>query len=248
MANSKVITDTKEEIDLEEHIKEVLEGNVETKGDEKQKEVELNIPKSNIISDRNTSFRKESKNTVAVYPYTDENGEVLYEVLKRKGRGQPFLIRSKNEGGEIEYTLQEHTRLVPYNLPEVIQAIHDNRIIWITEGESKVEALKDLKLVGTTCAFKAPEKWNDDYSTFLKGAESIIIIQDNDLDGQRFAENTAESILEVMEDAEVAILNLSDIFSSLKEGGDIKDLIEIAGKEKVKIILESYASDFKASI
>lgn len=242
MADSKSKIDTKEEIDLEKHIEEVLNDTMDL---EQQEKIQLNIPKADIFK---SSYHREDKNTIAVYPYTDEEGNILYEVLRRTGRGQPFLIRSKNKEGDLEYKLQDNIKLVPYNLPAVKQAIQDNRIIWITEGESKADALNGLGFVATSCVFKGPEKWYEKYNNFLEGAESIIIIQDNDNDGERFAESTVETILNYMQDIELSVLKLFDLSSSLKEGGDIEDLIAIAGKENVKMTLESFASDFKASV
>lgn len=239
---------TMKELDLDTtmldnlNILDGLEDN-KTTSTEKEEKV-LNIPEVRKVT--SSSINKEDKNTVAVYPYTDENGKILYEVLRRRGSGQPYILRSYDEEGNKIYKLQDNTKLIPYNLPKVLQGIADGKIIWITEGESKVDKLSEMNIVSTTCAFKGPEKWGENYSEFLKGAKGIIIIQDNDFNGERFAENTLESIINVLDNAEVSILKLSDICSSLKDGGDIEDLIKIAGFENVKLTLETYASNFIA--
>lgn len=253
MADSKTKKDTKDEKIMEDlnldttmldnlNILDGLE-DIKTTSSEKEEKV-LNIPEVRKVT--SSSINKEDKNTVAVYPYTDENGKILYEVLRRRGSGQPYILRSYDEDGNKIYKLQDNTKLTPYNLPNVLQGIADGKIIWITEGESKADKLNEIGFVGTTCAFKGPEKWGENYSEFLKGAKSIVIIQDNDFNGERFAENTLESIMNVLDNVEVAILKLSDICSSLKEGGDIEDLIKIAGFENVKLTLETYASNFIA--
>lgn len=248
MADSRVKEEVKI-LDLEE-VKEAITkplldsevDNIEEITSVTKELIELTVPTVNKVA----ANLKEDRKTKAVYPYVDENGELLYEILRRKGDGNPYLVRSYDLKGKEMYKLPEGIKLVPYNLPEVIKAIKNKQIIWITEGESKVEDLRKLGFVGTTCAFAGPEKWNERYSEFLRGAKGIVVIQDNDFNGERFAENTLESLVNALDKEEVSILKLSDICSSLKEGGDIEDLIKVAGFENVKLTLETYANNFTA--
>jgi hypothetical protein len=181
-----------------------------------------------------------TEKTEAIYPYTDEKGKVLFEIEKRKGEGQPYYVRYKKEkDNEFEYKLPEGIEIPIYNLTFVQEAIKNERPIWITEGESKVEALKKIGIIATTVPFKSPNKWNKGYNHFLEGIKNIIVLVDNDNNSELFAEHTIEELQYLNCSVNIYKIKISDICSSIKYGGDIEDLIEIFGDEKVKITLES---------
>lgn len=223
-----------ETLDLEQD----LEGK-ETQHEDKPK---INIPRVNLID--SSKLSKEDKNIIAVYSYEDEKGELQYEIIRRDGGGEKFLVRSYTETGERKFKLLKGKKLVPYNLPQTLQAIKEGKIIWITEGESKADTLNKLGFTCTTCAFTGPEKWSDNYSKFLEGAERIIVLGDNDRNGEEFVSHTIESLSETLENVKIWPLLLTEIYSNLKLGGDIDDLIEVLGVDTVKNTLESIESNF----
>lgn len=203
----------------------------------------INIPKVNLVD--SSKLSKKDKNTIALYPYLNAEGALQYEVLRRKGLGQKFLVRSYDKDGKEVYGLQEDKKLVPYNLPKTLQAIKEGKIIWITEGESKADTLNKLGFTCTTCAFTGAQKWSDYYSKFLEGAERIIILGDNDSNGEEFVYNTATSLSETLDNVNIWPLMLTEIYSNLRLGGDIDDLIEILGVDTVKNTLESIETNFE---
>lgn len=220
-----------------------LEQDLEGKETQQEKKVEVTIPKVNLVD--SSKLSKKDKNTIAVYPYLNAEGALQYEVLRRKGLGQKFLVRSYDKNGKEVYGLQEDKKLVPYNLPKVLEAIKEEKIIWITEGESKADTLNKLGFTCTTCAFTGAEKWSDYYSNFLKGATRIIVLGDNDKNGEEFVYNTATSLSETLDNVKVWPLMLTEIYSNLKLGGDIDDLIEVLGVDTVKNTLESIETNFE---
>lgn len=220
-----------------------LEQDLEGKGTQQEKKVEVTIPKVNLVD--SSKLSKKDKNTIAVYPYLNAEGVLQYEVLRRKGLGQKFLVRSYDKNGKEVFGLQEDKKLVPYNLPRVLEAINEGKIIWITEGESKSDTLNKLGFTCTTCAFTGAEKWSDYYSKFLEGAERIIVLGDNDNNGEQFVYNTTTSLSETLDNIKVWPLMLTEIYSNLKVGGDIDDLVEVLGVDTVKNTLESIESNFE---
>ena len=243
--------DLKEEIDLNTDILEEmgrletfdLEKDLERNETQQNKKVDVTIPKLNLINSNKLS--KKDKNTIAVYSYLNAKGELQYEVLRRKGLGQKFLVRSYEKDGKEVFGLQEGKKLVPYNLPKVIEAIKEAKIILITEGESKADTLNKLGFTCTTCAFSGAEKWSDYYSKFLEGAKRIIVLGDNERDGEEFVSHTIESLQETLDNIKIWPLMLTEIYSNLKVGGDIDDLIEVLGVDTVKNTLESIETNFE---
>lgn len=213
--------------------------------DEKEnssKNVEINIPEINKMK-KETSYKK-NKHTIAVYPYKNEKGILQYEILRRTGRGEKFLVRSIDENGEEIYRLPDNMDLVPYNLQEVRRAIEENKIIWIMEGESKVDTMTKLDFISTTCAFSGPNKWAHFYNDYLEGAKVIIVVADNDLNGEKFAEHTTESLLEDLDNVIVSIIRINEICPFIKHGGDIDDLLDLVGEDTVKATLKTIESNF----
>lgn len=208
---------------------------VEEKAEIKTPQLHKVVKNENLSSD---------KNTIAKYVYRDEDGKEVFTVHKRIGRGSPYLVSHKAENGEEIFGLSEDSDLPIYNLPNVRQAISKEEVIWITEGESKADTLNKLGVTATTVAFKDTDKWHDYYNKYLVGAKSIVVLVDNDTKSEEFADNTGQTLLSTLEDVNIRCLYMREIYSSLKEGGDIDDLVELAGIDTVKATLESIESQF----
>ena len=130
-------------------------------------------------------------------------------------------------------------------MPNVLKAKEDGDVIFVTEGASKANVLNELGYVATTVPFKGIDKWTNKYNKYVKYAKVIIVV-DNDENSKAFAENTFETISDVAN--KIGILELSDIYPELKEGGDIEDLRNIVNddnylKEVLNSIIEDLTSD-----
>lgn len=126
----------------------------------------------------------------AIYSYTDENGQELYQNcryetdklgnrLEKKTFRQRHLINN-----EWAYTLNG-LRRVPYNLPALIK---EPNIIFDCEGEKDVETLRQIGVTATT----TNRECFGELHTFALG-KIIIICEDNDEPGRKKAQEKAET-------------------------------------------------------
>jgi hypothetical protein len=128
---------------------------------------------------------------IAIYRYVDEQGELLYEVLRtatkdfRQRRPDP----TQRSGFQWKLT---GVRRVPYRLPQALQAVAEGKTIWIAEGEKDVEALERAG-VTATCNPGGAGKWRREYDGYLEGAD-VRIVQDRDEPGRKHALHVAEGL------------------------------------------------------
>lgn len=105
---------------------------------------------------------KEACRIVATYPYTDENGGSLYEVVRFDPKA--FRPRYWDEYGREIW--KKHPQQVLYHLREVREA----PIIFVVEGEKDVETLRSYRFVSTTNAGGAKAPWLPQYTEALTRA------------------------------------------------------------------------------
>ncbi len=170
----------------------------------------------------------QSKKIVAVYPYTDENGDLLYENVRFEPKG--FSQRKPNGAGGYDYSLNG-TRRVPYRLSELIKAVEDplnlehGATVWLCEGEDDADNLRSLGF--TTSNFK---NWQPEFNSLLKSAH-ICILQDHDKAGLKQAADVAKILY-----GNVASLKVIDLFSAEpipeKHGKDVSDFIKTSAEDK----------------
>jgi hypothetical protein len=129
----------------------------------------------------------QSKTIVATYDYTNEDGELLFQVVHRAPKG--FRQRRPDGKDGWIWSLGEMSRVL-YRLLEVKEAVALERPIFVAEGEKAVDALVKLG-VPATCSPGGAEKWRDDYSQHLSGAD-VVVLPDNDEPGERHCEAVAK--------------------------------------------------------
>lgn len=132
----------------------------------------------------------------AIYPYTDEAGNVIFEAVRMPGKKfrQRHLDPANpdaKEGGYV-YNL-EGVRRVIYRLPEILQAIREERTIYLVEGEKDANRLWEEGFAAT-CNPMGAGKWRPDYTEFFRGAKQVFIIQDRDEPGRRHAEKVKAAL------------------------------------------------------
>lgn len=129
------------------------------------------------------------------YPYIDEEGTQLFEVLRIPLPGGKKTFRQRtpdpNNPGRWKYKLDD-TRRILYRLPQVLEAVREGRTIWLVEGEKDVHTLLDLGEVATTMPMGAG-KWKDEYSEALSGA-TVKIVADKDDAGRQHARDVREEL------------------------------------------------------
>ncbi|HSL82886.1 MAG TPA: toprim domain-containing protein [Thermoanaerobaculia bacterium] len=179
------------------------------------------------------TIRRKRGGGAQTYTYTDEEGRVLFQVVRKVNPTKFFQRRPDGKDGWIN-SLKD-VRRVLYRLPEVLAAVRENQPVYVVEGERDADNLAHLGLVVTTNS-GGPGRWRKDLSKSLHGAR-VVILPDNDDEGREHAQKVAKALHEVA--AEVRVLELPD----LPDGGDVSDWIETmghqgAGDEEIRAELE----------
>jgi hypothetical protein len=170
--------------------------------------------------------RGAGKQIVTTYPYRDEQGHLLYEVVRYEPKA--FRIRRPDGKGGYVWNM-EGVRRVLYRLPDL-----KDRDVWVVEGEKDADRLQSLYLATTTNPGGAG-KWRDEYVQQLiaQGVKSILIIPDRDDAGERHARDIARSCLGA--GLKVLIIRPPD----LPEKGDISDWLDQGhGREDLFSLVE----------
>lgn len=159
----------------------------------------------------------------AVYPYRDEDGNLLFEKLRYPGKR--FSQRAKAPDGKWVYTLAG-VRKALYMLSEVITSNH----IAICEGEKDADNVNALHLENyaktgntrfiATTNFDGAGKWRPEYSPYFVG-KHVVIFPDNDFIGKEHAAQVAASVFPFARS--VRVVNLPD----LPEKGDVSDYLQM---------------------
>lgn len=152
---------------------------------------------------------------VTAYDYRDENGELLFQVV----RYQPKDFRQrKPEGNGWDWSVKG-VRAIPYCLPELLAEPTGD--VFVAEGEKDVDNLRGIGVLAT-CNAGGAGKWNAEHAEFLRGRR-VNILPHNDDAGENHAQTVAESLQGIAE--WVRIIRLP----GLAHKGDASDWIEAGG-------------------
>lgn len=130
-----------------------------------------------------------------VYDYRDEQGELLFQVLRvpQSGGGKTFRQRVPDRSTKTGWRWAiGDTRRVPYRLPEVLAAVAGGRMVYVVEGEKDVHTLARHGYTAT-CNPQGAGKWLEQYSALLSDAH-VTVIADRDKPGQAHARQVADSL------------------------------------------------------
>ncbi|MGQ9713063.1 MAG: hypothetical protein ACUVRC_10520 [Desulfotomaculales bacterium] len=170
----------------------------------------------------------------AVYRYTDENGNLLFEVCRFPRKN--FRQRRPDGAGGWIWNLKD-TRRVLYRLPEILAAVREGRTVFLVEGEKDADNLTALGLAATTCPGGAG-KWRTEYSEVLRSA-NVVILPDNDEPGRRHAEQVAQALCGIA--AKVRMVELP----GLAEKGDVSDWLAAGGTKGKLLELAEAAAEWE---
>lgn len=116
---------------------------------------------------------------VAQYDYTDEDGKLLFQVL----RFRPKAFRARRPNGRDGWLADlEGVRRVLYRLPQLVAA----DCVLVVEGEKDVETAERLSLparFAATCNPFGACQWRSEYTTVLAG-KTVYLCPDNDRAGR----------------------------------------------------------------
>ena len=240
--------------ELEEQMKMLEEMSSEEFGIE---DTALDIPEGQISEDINTEEKKlniklhmkkinqkeEDSNVQYRFFYIDEHSVIRYRIIKfyePNKDGNLYAVESPKGDGTFKPGARGIPR-IPYNIPELIA--QKDRVIFIVNGEDKVEILKHLGFVATTAAFSSPKKWDKGFNKYLVNGAYIVILADNKDDAlyTKFLDTTLETIQEDFQN--VARIDLADYFDYLGVNDSnvktLTDLVRIVPKEEMKKFLSN---------
>jgi AAA domain len=177
---------------------------------------------------------------IATYDYVDEAGTFLFQVT-RHFPPKDFRQRTRDAAGEWVWSVRG-VRQVPYRLPELVEALSNNNLVFVVEGEKDADNLWRLGAPATTNA-GGVGKWREELSKFFSGAD-VVVIADNDpqarhkktgellfhedgrpkLPGQDHAHDVARQLSGVA--SRVRLLDLGKVWPACPPKGDISNWIE----------------------
>jgi DNA primase len=172
----------------------------------------------------------------ATYQYDDESGALAFMVDRFELQNPDGSFAITEEGKRRKKFLQRQpdpqaannwiwsvkgAPIIPYRLPELIEAVANKRTILIAEGEAKADLLWSWN-IPATCNACGAEKWCAEHSEYLRGAD-VVILPDNDVKGRKHADVVATALQGIA--ASVRVLNLPD----LPPKGDIIDWANAGG-------------------
>jgi len=176
---------------------------------------------------------------IARYRYVDENGRLLFEVMKTKDKR--FFQRRPDSTARSGWIWKlGDVRKPLYRLPEVINGIREGQPIFICEGEKDVESLRKIGCIAT-CNPGGAGKWSNEYTETLKEAE-VIIIADKDDIGYRHARNIASELEGVARRVIVAeAKDGKDVTDHLNAGWTVDNLVVLtAENDQVLLVPDIY--------
>ncbi len=165
-------------------------------------------------TERPEPVKKSYQKPVVSYYYKNEQGETI----DVKNRFEPgFNGAAKSFTWSIKAKNRRET-LPPYHL----QAILDNEQVFMVEGEKDADTLERLGFAATS----TKDGVTSETAHYFTG-KKIIIIEDNDAPGRKYARKVADIVRPVA--ASVKLVNLAAFFPALPVKGDITDYVEMNG-------------------
>lgn len=140
----------------------------------------------------------------AVYDYVDEQGGLLFQVLRQPGK--KFVQRGAKHNNAFKFAWQDDgwkapdgwtynldgVRRVVYRLPQVIEAIRSGKPVYIVEGEKDADNLSAAG-VAATCNPGGALKWHHRYNPVFRYAD-VVIVADRDEVGQQHAKAVRDAL------------------------------------------------------
>ena len=166
------------------------------------------------------------------WEYKDEQGETLFVKRRFKTnteKGKTYSLHKVDAAGNRKGSMTG-ARIVPYRLPELINAREAGRAIYLVEGEKAADALVSIGAIATT-SHAGASHWPSDITQYFTGAV-VIVVPDCDAPGWKYAKRVVEALLPVAKAIRVLDFNLpelgDDAYEWVADGGDRARLAELA--------------------
>jgi hypothetical protein len=125
-----------------------------------------------------------------VYRKTDGSPMVVKERWHTPSGGKRFTVRMARER---KLGLTPGMLKPLFGLPELAAGVKAGRTIYVVEGEKCVAAARKLGMVATCSLFGAKD-WDEHYWTWLKGADQVIVVVDNDEPGWAYGTKVCQNL------------------------------------------------------
>ncbi len=131
------------------------------------------------------------------YVYQDAEGQNVMQVLRMRDEdGKKTFRQQRWEDNEWKWGTQGIQKPL-YKLPEVLEQISNDKVVYVVEGEKDVKTLERLGKVATCnpggAGDEGQNKWLPEHTKSLAGGK-IVIIQDNDEAGEVHASSVASEL------------------------------------------------------
>ena len=157
------------------------------------------------------------------YSYLDAEGRLSYESCRSKPKRFCFR-RPDGQSGHV-YDLKG-VQLVPFNLPDVLQA----QTVFIPEGEKDCVNLMKAGLTAS-CNPMGAGKWREEYNRYFAGKD-VIVLPDNDDAGRKHGESVARHLHGTAASVKILLLpglpDKGDVSDWLEAGGTAEKLVQLA--------------------
>jgi len=130
--------------------------------------------------------------------YRAEDGTELFTKRRYKtndAKGKTYSIHRVDAAGKRIAGIKD-TRIVPLNLPEIIEAKQSGRAIYLVEGEKAADALTSIGAIATT-SHTGAGSWPTEITQYFAGA-NVVVIPDNDQPGISYAKRAIAHLLPVV--------------------------------------------------
>ena len=148
---------------------------------------------------------------------------MAYEIVRFDPKG--FAQRRYDGNGQTIWSVRDISKL-PYSLPELIEAIAENRTVFVVEGEKDVDALAEIGVVAS-CNPGGANKWQDELTPHFRGA-NVVIIPDADAPGRDHAKLVANKLNGIAGSIRILELPKKDASDWLAAGGTSAELFKLA--------------------
>ena len=166
------------------------------------------------------------------YSYYDADGVLVFQVLRfAMPDGRKEFRQRVKDGNGWKYSTTHLTQKPLYNLPKVLEAVSENRPVFVVEGEKDADTLTAIGLVATCnpqgADNGAGSKWKQNHTEALAGAR-VVIIEDNDEPGRVHSAYVSKNLVDA--GCTVKIKHApephKDITDFINSGGTVADLVE----------------------
>lgn len=175
----------------------------------------------------------QQRRLVKVYPYTDKDGKLLFEVCRYEPKS--FNQRMPDPAHPGQWIWRSCPIQPLYRLPEVNKAIAAGQYVCVAEGEKDADTLARLGYCGTTIAMGAG-KWKTQHTEQLQGAR-VLLFADNDAAGRNHVAIAMKALKNVAKS--VSDIYLNEVWPEMPDKADVSDMAKTFGDARCKELIDS---------